>query len=450
MGKSPIMTTSDIILKLIFILTISQTGHSQTNLLLDYPERIESVYYNQFSKEPIDFSNRTYEYNAKGEILLITHYHDELNGEIWKEEVFEYNNGYKTLEKIIFICDFPSCPNYTRTTTFSYQDSCLIQELLLENSSDGTIKTTKTYDSSHCQILSELYETKFGQEQFFTPFYKIEWSYVDTTIERRYYRHLITNEFRLSEIEKQYLDSTSKVSSIVTDNLTNNRKDSIKFTYEPDSAFIIQEAHFTSFEQNDFQLTKIINRKNLREPGDGFYSLTEFNEIGEITHFDSSYWRISYNDAAKLKSSEYSRTQFFIGWEEEERYSSLKEYDYDCKDRLIQTVEEDNLGQVRVQRLYYEVDEICPEIEVNNQIEEDILIYPNPAKDFIRVENELFKRKKTIVRIIDMNGVVHFQNLRNVGLNYSFIDTYAFSNGLYFVEAILNNRIVARGKFIKQ
>jgi len=90
------------------------------------------------------------------------------------------------------------------------------------------------------------------------------------------------------------------------------------------------------------------------------------------------------------------------------------------------------------EQTFYEVEHLSTSI--NNVLTKQVLLYPNPTKEFIRIETEYLIEKITIINV---QGSV-----LDVQLKEQTIDVSNFSNGIYFME-IHTEKGVLRKKFVK-
>lgn len=82
---------------------------------------------------------------------------------------------------------------------------------------------------------------------------------------------------------------------------------------------------------------------------------------------------------------------------------------------------------------------------VSESLNENILVFPNPANKFLNfIFNSYLERK---VSILDISGriVLETNSLENVKIN-----TSKFDKGMYFYKIELNDNVISNGKFIKE
>ena len=80
-----------------------------------------------------------------------------------------------------------------------------------------------------------------------------------------------------------------------------------------------------------------------------------------------------------------------------------------------------------------------------------LIVYPNPAREFINIEYETDRRTSVIIELIDLEGktIKTFINERHPKGHYSYQFTLTnIHNGIYFLRLIVDNTII-RKKIIK-
>jgi PKD repeat protein len=80
-----------------------------------------------------------------------------------------------------------------------------------------------------------------------------------------------------------------------------------------------------------------------------------------------------------------------------------------------------------------------------NDLNNEVHIYPNPAQEIVFINFEEAARKNTKINILDMNGrLVHSQIYSEEGVGGTTIDISNISNGLYFVNFIFDDKVVVK------
>jgi hypothetical protein len=87
-------------------------------------------------------------------------------------------------------------------------------------------------------------------------------------------------------------------------------------------------------------------------------------------------------------------------------------------------------------------------VDTVNAVEEEttkpFYIYPNPAEDFIRLENIANSTYETIIRIYDVWGVKVYEEKYPSSIDKLQISTAGFSSGMYYLQIIYDGEIVTR------
>jgi dienelactone hydrolase len=89
----------------------------------------------------------------------------------------------------------------------------------------------------------------------------------------------------------------------------------------------------------------------------------------------------------------------------------------------------------------------CSNLLTTNEIEEktEIIIYPNPTKDIIKINN---LSKETVIEVVNSLGQIVFKKTYSNHTEIE-IDFSKYSNGIYYIKVIEENTIVVR-KIIKK
>ncbi|MDD5569541.1 MAG: T9SS type A sorting domain-containing protein [Bacteroidales bacterium] len=91
---------------------------------------------------------------------------------------------------------------------------------------------------------------------------------------------------------------------------------------------------------------------------------------------------------------------------------------------------------------------VIPQAVENNDFKNNILVYPNPAKDFINIKNETNEKKLRIV-IFDFLGRERINSIINTDSGNTKINLNDFGEGLYIIQiSDLNGKILKNSKFV--
>lgn len=93
----------------------------------------------------------------------------------------------------------------------------------------------------------------------------------------------------------------------------------------------------------------------------------------------------------------------------------------------------------------FEVAGVCTDVGVDEELERNLAVYPNPAQN-VFVVNPLEITGKYNIEIVDLLG----QNISSINnaVGLTTIDTKSISNGVYFVRLIQKNNIVGLKKIV--
>ena len=89
-------------------------------------------------------------------------------------------------------------------------------------------------------------------------------------------------------------------------------------------------------------------------------------------------------------------------------------------------------------------------VEVGEYERDDLLIYPNPAKDKFKVQSSKSKVVVSEIEIYDLNGRKMIEKLFPVGSETIEIDVSGLKNGVYFCRLISENKSVTKKLIIKK
>ena len=90
-----------------------------------------------------------------------------------------------------------------------------------------------------------------------------------------------------------------------------------------------------------------------------------------------------------------------------------------------------------------------PLVKLSSLMKADIILSPNPAKDYITVSYDLESRKtEYTIRIYDNKGINVYSGSLNGNKGIQNIDTRGFSSGAYVYNVENGNERCKSGKFI--
>jgi hypothetical protein len=94
----------------------------------------------------------------------------------------------------------------------------------------------------------------------------------------------------------------------------------------------------------------------------------------------------------------------------------------------------------------------CTTSIVDNDIEEEIKIFPNPVVDLATINFQLEQTRKIEIKVYNLTGQLLINidpEIYNVGLHLKSINFSEQPNGLYFVQFLENNKILKTRKIVK-
>ena len=124
--------------------------------------------------------------------------------------------------------------------------------------------------------------------------------------------------------------------------------------------------------------------------------------------------------------------------ESDTTYTQWFNYDSLCPHQVVSdTIVQDNCGL------------IVGDVEIKNEPQkEDIIIYPNPAKNNFSVRCQLFENNKCKIEVFDIFGGKIVETITTPGENTAQMDIARWKTGLYMVRISKDGKVVGSGKVV--
>ncbi|MBN2521597.1 MAG: T9SS type A sorting domain-containing protein, partial [Bacteroidales bacterium] len=198
---------------------------------------------------------------------------------------------------------------------------------------------------------------------------------------------------------------------------------------------------------DEFTIHFEMNKAPIKKKTIPDFEITELNTNQTVVEDLSEYFSDPNNDEITFTvSSDNDSISTRILNNSELLIKATKEFKSDAE--VTVTASDGELSTEQTFIVTYQTSSIIDEITF---VEQSVLIYPNPANEYINLKLYHDDFGKVDISIYDISGkLLLFQQFNKQGIEFEKnINLNNLSNGLYFIEISINNNLIPREIFIK-